>query len=139
MSISYMEMAIADYQKVYKLWGKTEGIGLSDADEKENTARFLDRNPGTSFVAYDGSLLVGALLCGNDGRRGYVHHLAVRESRRRLGIGSTLIKGCLAKLEKLNIHKCHLFVFVDNSDAISFWESIGWEKRGELLLMSKYT
>jgi ribosomal protein S18 acetylase RimI-like enzyme len=139
MSISYREMAIADYQKVYNLWGKTEGIGLSDTDEKENIARFLDRNPGTSFVANDGNLLVGALLCGNDGRRGYVHHLAVRESHRRLGIGSQLIKCCLVKLASMNIHKCHLFVFVDNRDAISFWESIGWEKRGELLLMSKYT
>ena len=139
MSISNREMAIADYQQVYNLWDKTEGIGLSDADEKENISRFLDRNPGTSFVAYDGNLLVGALLCGNDGRRGYVHHLAVRESHRRLGIGSQLIKCCLAKLAKMNIHKCHLFVFVDNSDAISFWESIGWEKREELLLMSKYT
>lgn len=139
MSISYREMSIADYQKVYNLWDKTEGIGLSDADEKENIARFLDRNPGTSFVANDGNLLVGVLLCGNDGRRGYVHHLAVRESHHRLGIGSQLIKGCLANLAKMNIHKCHLFVFVDNSVAISFWESIGWEKRGELLLMSKYT
>jgi putative acetyltransferase len=139
MSISYREMAIADYQLVYNLWDKTEGIGLSDADEKENISRFLDRNPGTSFVAYDGDLLVGVLLCGNDGRRGYVHHLAVRESHRRLGIGSQLIKSCLAKLAKMNIHKCHLFVFLDNSDAISFWESIGWEKREELLMMSKYT
>jgi putative acetyltransferase len=139
MSISYREMAIADYQQVYNLWNKTDGIGLSDADEKENIARFLDRNPGTSFVANDGNLLVGALLCGNDGRRGYVHHLAVRESHRRLGIGSQLIKSCLTKLASMNIHKCHLFVFVDNSVAISFWESIGWEKRGELLLMSKYT
>jgi ribosomal protein S18 acetylase RimI-like enzyme len=132
-------MAIADYQKVYILWDKTEGLGLSDADEKGNIARFLDRNPGTSFVAYDGNLLVGALLCGNDGRRGYVHHLTVRESHRRLGIGNQLIKSCLTKLAEMNIHKCHLFVYVDNSDAISFWERIGWEKRGELLLMSMYT
>ena len=139
MSISYREMAIADYQQVYNLWNKTDGIGLSDADEKENISRFLDRNPGTSFVAFDGNLLVGVLLCGNDGRRGYVHHLAVRDSLRRLGIGSQLIKSCLTKLASLNIHKCHLFVFVDNSDAISFWESIGWEKRGELQLISKYT
>jgi ribosomal protein S18 acetylase RimI-like enzyme len=139
MSFSLREMSIDDYEKVYGLWEKTEGIGLSDADLKVNIAQFLDQNQGTSFVAYDRDLFVGAVLCGNDGRRGYIHHLAVADTHHHKGIGRQLVACCLKKLGEVNIHKCHLFVFVDNQGAIDFWEKIGWEQRGELLLMSKYT
>ena len=139
MSISYTEMTIEDYPRVFALWERTEGVGLSDADSIENITQFLDRNPGTSFVAYAGDDLVGAVLCGNDGRRGYIHHLTVAEAYRREGIGRQLVATCLNKLKEINIHKCHLFVFVDNDSAIEFWEKIGWEKRGELTVMSKYT
>ena len=138
MSISYRPMTIADYEQVYDLWEKTEGIGLSDADSKENIAQFLNRNPGISFVAYDRDMLVGAVLCGNDGRRGFIHHLTVDESHQRLGIGSQLIEHCLVKLADINIHKCHLFVFAENQPAIGFWERTGWEQRGELTIISKY-
>ena len=139
MSIVYNPMTILDYEQVYDLWDKTEGIGLSDADSKENIAQFLDCNPGTSFVANDKDLLVGAVLCGNDGRRGFIHHLAVRDSHQKRGIGSQLIDRCLVKLADFNIHKCHLFVYRDNQLANDFWERTGWEHRGELNLMSKYT
>lgn len=139
MAISFREMTIGDYPQVYALWEKTQGVGLSDADARDNIAQFLDRNPGISFVAYDGDTLVGAVLCGNDGRRGYIHHLAVAGTQRRKGIGGKLVGECLKKLSEIDIHKCHLFVFVDNGGAIEFWEEIGWEQRGELLLMSKYT
>jgi ribosomal protein S18 acetylase RimI-like enzyme len=132
-------MTIGDYPQVYTLWEKTEGVGLSDADERENINQFLDRNPGMSFVAFDGDMLVGAVLCGNDGRRGYIHHLAIANTHRRNGIGARLVGECLLKLGESNIHKCHLFVFADNQGAIDFWKRIGWEQRGELLLMSKYT
>ena len=131
MSISYTEMTIEDYPLVFALWENTEGVGLSDADSKENIALFLQRNPGTSFVAYDGNDLVGAVLCGNDGRRGYIYHLTVQESRRQEGIGKQLVASCLKKLGDINIHKCHLFVFADNQGAIEFWGKVGWEKRGD--------
>ncbi|MGD8456202.1 MAG: GNAT family N-acetyltransferase [Anaerolineales bacterium] len=139
MAISIREMTIGDYPRLYSLWEKTPGIGLSDADAGENIAQFLDRNPGMSFTAFDGDTLVGAVLCGNDGRRGYIHHLAVADTHRRKGIGGKLVGECLKKLRENNIHKCHLFVFVDNQGAIDFWEKVGWEQRGDLLLMSKYT
>lgn len=74
MSIVIREMTIQDYDEVLALWRTSEGVGLSDADSDEGVARFLDRNPGLSFVARDGEHLVGAVLCGHDGRRGYIHH-----------------------------------------------------------------
>ncbi|MFQ5903472.1 MAG: GNAT family N-acetyltransferase [Candidatus Binatia bacterium] len=77
MGIVIREMALQDYDEVLALWQTSEGVGLSDADLEEGVARFLDRNPGLSFVALDGEHLVGAVLCGHDGRRGYIHHLVV--------------------------------------------------------------
>ena len=139
MSILFREMTIEDYEQVYSLWESLAGIGLSDADSRENIAQYLAHNPGTSFVAFEGDTLVGAVLCGHDGRRGYLHHLAVKESHQRRGIGEDLVNHCIFALSAMNIHKCHIFVFKDNGDAIEFWEKVGWEQREELVLISKYT
>lgn len=72
---------MADYDEAWALWKRTEGIGLSQADEPRNIASFLARNPGLSFVAEEEGKIVGAVLCGSDGRRGFLHHLAVEKSR----------------------------------------------------------
>ena len=129
-------MAIEDYDDVVSLWEAAEGVGLSDADSRESTAAYLAHNPGLSFAAHDEGQLVGAVLCGHDGRRGYVHHLAVRRSHRRRGIGRTLADRCLAALRREGIHKCHLFVFSENREAVAFWRKIGWTQRIELVMMS---
>lgn len=133
------EMTIQDYDAVIALWQSADGVGLSDADSREAIGRYLARNPGLSFTAWDGDLLVGAVLCGHDGRRGYVHHLAVRPSHRRKGIGKALATRCLGALAAEGIDKCHLFVFVVNADAIAFWKRVGWTQRVDLDLMSRYT
>ncbi|MBN1877764.1 MAG: GNAT family N-acetyltransferase [Anaerolineae bacterium] len=132
-------MTIQDYDTVIALWQSVEGVGLSDADAREPIARYLERNPGLSFTAWDGDNLVGAVLCGHDGRRGYVHHLTVRESHRRQGIGKALAERCLAILKAEGIDKCHLFVFTSNANAIAFWKGIGWTQRVDLYVMSRYT
>jgi len=133
------EMTIPDYDAVIALWRASEGVGLSDDDAPDAIARYLKRNPGMSFTAWEGAELVGAVLCGHDGRRGYIHHLAVRESHQRQGIGKALVVRCLAALKAVGIDKCHLFVFAANADAIAFWKSVGWMWRGELGQMSRYT
>ena len=133
------EMTIRDYDQVVGLWQSSEGVGLSDADSREGVARFLERNPGLSFVARDGQHLVGVVLCGHDGRRGYIHHLAVSKSHRRQGLGRALVERCLSALRRDGIDKCHLFVFAANGDAITFWKNVGWTERVELIMMSQYT
>jgi ribosomal protein S18 acetylase RimI-like enzyme len=137
MSIELREMTIEDYDEVLALWQASEGIGLSEADSKESIKRFLVRNPGHSFVALDGDVLVGAALCGHDGRRGYIHHLAVNESHRRQGIGRSLVGRCMYALLRIGIGKSHLFVFGENQGAIDFWEQVGWTQRVELMMMSQ--
>ncbi|MFQ5400508.1 MAG: GNAT family N-acetyltransferase [Anaerolineae bacterium] len=133
------EMSAGEYNEVHTLWQVAEGVGLSRSDTKESVARFLERNPGLSFVAHDGGRTVGAVLCGHDGRRGYIHHLAVHPRYRRRGIGRALVERCLLALRQAGIDKCHLFVFNSNQEAIAFWKSIGWQHRIELSMMSHFT
>lgn len=132
-------MTISNYDAVLTLWQSCEGVGLSSADSRENIAAYLQRNPGQSFIALAGETLVGAVLSGHDGRRGFIHHLAVHPDYRRQGIGKNLIKHCLKALREDGIQKCHLFVFNKNQNAIQFWRDTGWTERVELSMFSQHT
>ena len=137
MSITVAEFTIEAYEKVYSLWQTCDGIGLSSADSRTSIQMYLERNPGFSLIAYDGQTVVGTILCGHDGRRGYIHHLAVRAEHRRQGIGRLLVEQSLKALEAIEIKKCHLFIFHDNTSGIQFWESIGWTYRQDIGVISK--
>lgn len=138
MSVAIREMARSDYDSALALWQSTEGMGLSAADSREAIARYLERNPGLSFVAVTGEgALVGAVLCGHDGRRGYLHHLAVREDFRRQGLARALVERCLACLKAEGIDKCHIFVYHTNTLGRNFWQGMDWAERETLVIMSK--
>jgi ribosomal protein S18 acetylase RimI-like enzyme len=130
-------MSPGDYDEVIALWRNTEITIVSDSDSRPAIAQYLERNPGMSYIARDAGQLVAAALCGHDGRRGYLHHLAVAKSHRRLGIATALVDRCLAALRFAGIAKCHLFVFQHNPDGMTFWQRAGWNKREDLILMSR--
>ncbi len=130
-------MTIEDYDVVIALWRSTEGIGLSDADSRENIQSYLERNPGMSCVVLENGEIVGAGLCGHDGRRGYLHHLAVKEGFRTQGLGREMVGFCLGKLRAAGIGKCHLFAYRANDSGLAFWTAIGWHRRDDLLVVSK--
>jgi ribosomal protein S18 acetylase RimI-like enzyme len=130
-------LKIEDYEEVLRLWKRTEGVGLNESDTRPAIADFLKRNRGMSFVARLGKQTVGAVLCGHDGRRGYLHHLAVAKQHRKKGLGKKLVAACLARLEKRGIHKCNIFLLADNADGESFWKHNGWLKRTDLCVMQK--
>ncbi|MEI6075902.1 MAG: GNAT family N-acetyltransferase [Verrucomicrobiota bacterium] len=129
-------MTIEDYDAVIRLLTATSGVRLRDADSREATSRYLERNPGLSFVAFVGGFIAGCVMCGHDGRRGYLQHLAVSETHRRLGIGSALVEACLTKLESLGIRKSHIDVLVENQQAHDFWRHRGWQKRDDIFRYS---
>jgi ribosomal protein S18 acetylase RimI-like enzyme len=131
------EMTEDDYDAVHALWKATPGIGLSEADERRNIASFLVYNRGLSFVAETDGKLAGAVLGSFDGRRGYLHHLAVAPDVRRAGIGRKLVARSLEALRARGVRRCHIFVMADNADGQRFWERVGWFRRNDLLVMSK--
>jgi len=131
------EISFEEVEEVLALWQSVEGTGLDrDIDNKERIALYLRRNPGLSLAALENGRIVGAVLCGHDGRRGYMHHLSVAGPHRGKGIGRTLVEKAISRLRLLGLRKCHVFVFEQNVDARRFWRSIGWTERTDLVIMS---
>ena len=127
------KMTIQDYEKVYELWMSCKNMGFNDIDDsKEGISRFLERNPNTSFVAIQNEKLIGIILGGHDGRRGYIYHLSVNENYRKNGIGSELVKNCLESFKLEKISKVALLVFKYNEVGNLFWEKQGFILREDI-------
>jgi ribosomal protein S18 acetylase RimI-like enzyme len=138
MAIVLREMTIEDYQWVVALWSETENLSLREADSEQNISRYLTRNPGLSFVAVDTktAAVVGAVLVGTDGRRGYLQHLSVGTAYRGNGLGKQLVAEAIAALGAQGISKTHLFVLNENTNAMQFYEANGWFARDEVRMYS---
>lgn len=131
-------MNIDDYDKVYNLWILTEGMGLNTTDDsREGIAQYLFRNPNTCFVAEDDGELVGVIMSGHDGRRGFIHHTAVKTEYRGKGIGKKLVDSALTALETEGIHKVALVAFEKNVSGNIFWEKVGFTVRKDLVYRNK--
>jgi len=128
-----VEMKISNYQDIFKLWTSTPGMGLRNLDDsKEGIDKFLMRNPTTNFIAEDDGKIIGSILCGHDGRRGYIYHTAVDIRYRGKGIGKKLVNSVINALKREGINKVALVVFTNNEVGNRFWRSMEWEKREDL-------
>ncbi|MBR4278229.1 MAG: GNAT family N-acetyltransferase [Lachnospiraceae bacterium] len=127
-------MTKEDYEGVRALWMTIHGFAIRSIDDsKEGVDRFIDRNPQTSVVAVsDKGEIVGAILCGHDGRRGCLYHVCVREDFRRKGIGKEMVVFCMNALKAEGINKVSLIAFTKNDIGNAFWNCIGWTKRLDL-------
>lgn len=134
--IVFRNIEADDYDQLYHLWNSSSGVGLSEADGRKAIQNYLSNNPGNSFAAFSNELLVGTILAGDDGRRGYLHHLVVHSDFRRRGIGRKLVEKAVERIKARNIEKCHIFIFSDNEEGVSFWKGIGWEFRNDIAVMS---
>lgn len=134
------EMQLSDYAGVRALWEQTENISLNESDEEGAITVFLTRNVGLCPVAIapDGAI-IGALLCGHDGRRGYLHHLAVARAARGQGLGRQLVTFATDGLKRAGITKCNLFVLGDSHDAHAFWEHQGWRRPAWQVMQKRLT
>ena len=127
-------MTIKDYDEAYELWFCTAGMGMRSLDDSlEGIARFLTRNPNTCFVAEADNQIAGIILCGHDGRRGYIYHAAVKTDYQKRGIGKALVEAALCALKEERINKAALVVYSANDAGNKFWKSIGFEKRDDLV------
>lgn len=135
-AVELRPMQPADYDAVIELWQRSEGVGLGASDTREGIESYLAHNPGFSQVAVSVGRVVGAMLCGHDGRRGYIYHLAVDSHWRGQGIGRRLIDAGLDLLRAQGITKAYIMVFGRNEAGRGFWETVGWEARGDLIPMN---
>lgn len=136
------QMTLDDYEAVYQLWINTPNMGLNDVDDsKGGIARMLNRNPTLSFVAEvdheQGTQIVGVIIAGEDGRRGYIYHTAVDVDYRHQGIGEALVNHVMDAMKALSISKVGLFIFQRNEIGNSFWERLGFSVRDDLYYRNK--
>lgn len=132
------KMTINDYGAVYSLWMSCAGMGLNNLDDsKEGIDKFIRRNPDTCLVAENDSAVVGVIMVGNDGRRGYIYHTAVHPDYRKQGIAKQLVDYAMNELSVLGIHKAALVVFDRNKAGNAFWESQGFTVRDDLVYRNK--
>ncbi len=126
-------MTAEDYDGVYALWTRIRGFGLRSIDDSRGgVERFLRRNPTTSVVAIEDGRIVGAILCGHDGRRGCFYHVCVDEEYRRRGIGKDMVVRAMEALKEEKINKVSLIAFTRNDVGNAFWHTIGWTQRLDL-------
>ena len=123
---SIRQMTMDDYDEMYQLWEKTPGLIVEESDGREDIAIYLKRNSGLCFVAVSDGRIVGTVLCGHEGRRGIMRHLAVKQEFRGRGIARALIDACLEGLAQEGIKKCNTFVLDKNKEGRRFWEHMGW-------------
>jgi len=139
MDIAVSTMTAHDLDAVLSLWGQTSGVGLNESDTPDQLRAYLDRNPGLSLIARDGTQLIAAVLCGHDGRRGYLNHLAVLPEYRGYGLGRQIVETCLGALAALGILKCNIFLCADNESGQRFWNRCGWTARSDLKVLQRKT
>ncbi|MCR4616835.1 MAG: GNAT family N-acetyltransferase [Lachnospiraceae bacterium] len=134
MNFTIRKMTIEDYDGVRALWMTIHGFAIRSIDDsREGVSRFINRNPETSVVAVsENGEIIGAILCGHDGRRGCLYHVCVREDCRRCGIGKEMVVFCMNALKNEGINKVSLIAFTKNDIGNAFWNCIGWTKRLDL-------
>src|SRR5689334_812924 len=127
MEIQTRDFRIEDYGAAVELWNRVDGLDVAEGDDRETIERFLQRNPKLSRVAADGNKIIGAVLCGHDGRRGYIYHLAIDPSYEGRGLGRRLIGECLDGLKRAGLERANILVAKDNPRGLEFWRRCGWE------------
>ena len=131
-------MTIEDYDAVYALWMSCRNMGFNDKDDsREGIGKYLERNPSTCFVALEDGRIVGVILAGHDGRRGFIHHMAVAEAYRKRGIATALLDRSLSALREEGINKTALLVFRRNEAGNGFWEASGFTAREDVIYRNK--
>lgn len=134
--INIRPMTIDDYDEIFAMWQITSKRALSSADSREQIERYLKRNEGLSLVAVADGKIVGTVLAGHDGRRGFIHHMAVLPEYRRRRIGHALAEKAIANISSQGIEKTHIFCYQNNETGQKFWSDFGFEKRDDIFIYS---
>jgi len=135
--VTTREFVMSDYDDVIALWEGVEGVEICEGDSRQEIAEYLKRNPGLSRVAVLDEKIVGAALCGHDGRRGWIYHLAVAPTYRRQKVGSDLLESCVDALRAIGLKRAIILVAGDNPGGHDFWLRNGWEDIDGAIAMTR--
>lgn len=136
-TITTRAFRIEDYEQACALWNSAEGIEICEGDSRDEIRAYLERNPGLSRIAEANGVIVGAVLCGHDGRRGFIYHLAVSPAVRGRGVGKLLVDDCMCGLRNAGVPRAIILVSNDNSIGREFWLRNGWEDIEGALAMAR--
>ncbi|MCJ8328288.1 MAG: GNAT family N-acetyltransferase [Campylobacterales bacterium] len=132
-------MLISHYQDLMNLLNLSSAIVIRESDSYESIKRYLNRNPDLNFIIKDKNEIIACIMCGHDGKRGYIQHLYVKEDYRKQGIAQNLFNKCVNSLKEIEIYKSHIFVLKDNDAANEFWEKNNWKLRLDINMYSYNT
>ena len=135
--VTTREFTIGDYDDAIALWRSVEGVEICEGDSREEIAQYLKRNPGLSRVAEADGKIVGVALCGHDGRRGWIYHLAVAPTYRRQQVGKILLEACVNGLRGAGLKRAIILVAGDNQSGHEFWLRNGWEDIDGAIAMTR--
>jgi len=135
--VTTREFVMADYDAAIALWSGVEGVEICEGDSREEMTAYLERNPGLSRVAEVDGKIVGAALCGHDGRRGWIYHLAVAQTNRRQKVGKLLLDACVNGLRAAGLKRAIILVAGDNPGGHKFWLRHGWENIDGAIAMTR--
>jgi ribosomal protein S18 acetylase RimI-like enzyme len=130
------EFKMSDWEDAWEIWEKELKDSNDNSWDKKNVESFINRNPGLSSVAIVDGKLAGTVMCGYDGRRGYIYHLAVSNTKKRNGIGTALMGVAISKLKEAGAGKVHLMILAENECAKIFYDKLGFKRRNDITLMS---
>lgn len=123
------------YNDVIKLWKKA-GISVGSSDTVEEVKIMLNRNPRLFLIGKLNNHVIAVVMGAFDGRRGYVHHLAVDPKHQKKGYGKILMDELMKNFRQMGVHKIHLFIEKYNEEIVDFYLKLGWEIRDDLIMMS---
>jgi ribosomal protein S18 acetylase RimI-like enzyme len=135
--VTTREFVMADYDQAIALWANIEGVEICEGDSREEIGDYLKRNPGLSRVAEVDGVMVGAALCGHDGRRGWIYHVAMAQEHRGRGVGKLLVEDCVDGLRKAGLRRAIILVSGDNPAGHQFWLRNGWEDIDGAIAMTR--
>ena len=126
-AVTTREFVLSDHDRAVALWAKVDSVEICEGDSREEVAEYLKRNPGLSRVAEADGKMVGAVMCGHDGRRGWIYHLAVAQEYRGRGVGKLLLDDCVRGLQAAGLRRAIILVEGKNAAGHDFWLREGWE------------
>ncbi len=123
------------YHDIIDLW-KRSGIEVSSSDTQDEIAKILKRNPDLFLIGKEDGKVVAVVMGAFDGRRGYVHHLAIDADYQKKRNGKMMMDELIERFRKKKVHKVHLFIEKHNKEVVDFYKKLGWDTRDDLIMMS---